>query len=135
MVELLEKSTEALDPIQIHGRLREQGVRVDRASVYRVLTVLEDHRLVHKLVTSGGYMACHPPTHLHLNTEGEPKDSSCHHHLVCRSCRTVREIHCDGLKDLVDSIGRATGFTVERHVVELSGLCRECQIENARRVP
>jgi Fe2+ or Zn2+ uptake regulation protein len=132
VVELLERSTEALDPAQVHAKLKEQGVRVDRASVYRVLTVLEDQRLVHRLVTTGGYMACHPPAHLHLALAEEPSDTSCHHHVVCRSCRKVREIHCDGLKALQESIARATGFVVERHVVELTGLCRECQVANAR---
>lgn len=132
VVELLERSPAPVDAAAIHAQLRGQGIRVDRASVYRVLAVLEEQGLVHRVLTSGGYMACHPPAHVHLAGTGEPSDRSCHHHLVCRQCRKAVEIHCDGLQPLVAAIHRATGFAVERHTLEVSGLCRGCQAELAR---
>ncbi|MEW5855217.1 MAG: Fur family transcriptional regulator [Myxococcota bacterium] len=129
VVELLERSNAPLDPAAVHQQLKSQGIRVDRASVYRVLTVLEEHGLVHRMMTSGGYLACHPPAHVHLHAQEEPKDSSCHHHLICRNCRRAVEIHCDGLSDLVSEITRVTGFAVERHSLEVTGVCKQCQSE------
>lgn len=133
VVELLERSPCPLDATAIHQQLRAQGIRVDRASVYRVLAVLEEHSLVHRVLSHGGYMACHPPAHVHLAGMGEPSDQSCHHHLLCRQCNKALEIHCDGLGTLMAAITRATGFAVERHALEVTGLCRECQVELARR--
>mgnify|MGYP000658955036 CR=1 FL=1 len=130
VVELLERSQIPLDAAEVHKHLRDQGVSVDRASVYRVLSVLEEHGLVHRVLSTNGFMACHPPTHVHINGQTEPKDVSCHHHVVCRQCRRGYEIHCDGMEELLRAISGVTGFKVERHTLEVSGLCRECQVNS-----
>lgn len=128
VVELLERSQRPLDAGAVHRQLTAQGIRIDRASVYRVLAVLEEQALVHRVLSTNGYMACHPPTHVHVYGPGEPADHSCHHHLVCRQCGRATEIHCDGLSDLLAHISRATGFRVESHALEVGGLCQACQL-------
>ena len=55
---VLERAWQALDAPAIHLALRAQGSRVDRASVYRSLAVLEAERLVHRIQTAGGFIAC-----------------------------------------------------------------------------
>ncbi|MBI5498188.1 MAG: transcriptional repressor [Deltaproteobacteria bacterium] len=127
VVELLERSPRPMGAADIHQELRTQGIRIDRASVYRVLAVLEAQGLVHRVLSAQGYMACHPPTHLHLHGGTEPADHSCHHHLVCRACGRTLETHCDGLRGLIDTIVERTGFQVEGHVLEIVGTCRECR--------
>lgn len=127
VVELLERASSPLDPAQVHKELTSQGVPIDRASVYRVLSVLEEQGLVHRVLSTQGYMACHPPTHLHLQHQGEPLDHSCHHHLICSRCQKTVEIHCDGLVSLVAAIQDGTGFKVQAHSLEVRGICRACQ--------
>lgn len=127
VVELLERAVQPLDPADIHRELAQQHIRIDRASVYRVLAVLETQGLVHRVLTAPGYVACHPPTHLHLGAGGEPRDRSCHHHLICRQCKRTLELHCDGLLALVGQITEATGFHVEAHSLEVTGVCRACR--------
>jgi len=49
------------------------------------------------------------------------------HYLVCRLCGQVREFPCDGLDVLASSVEQQTGYRVEEHLLELTGLCPECQ--------
>jgi Fe2+ or Zn2+ uptake regulation protein len=127
VVELLERTTTPLDAAAVHQKLRSQGVHVDRASVYRVLSVLEAQGLVHRVLSTSGFLACHPPAHIHLSGLPEPRDKNCHHHLLCRQCGRALEIHCDGLAPLLGAIAQTTGFSVEKHALEVTGRCRECQ--------
>ena len=131
VVELLERALEPLEAAAIHAQLKGSGISIDRASVYRVLAVLETHGLVHRLMGNGGYLACHLPRHLHVAGDEEPADQSCHHHVVCRRCHRAVEIHCDGLPTLVAAVALATGFRAERHALEVTGLCRNCQLAPA----
>lgn len=131
VVELLERSREPLDAAQVHRELRSMGIHVDRASVYRVLSVLEEQGLVHRVLSTNGFMACHPPAHVHLGRQGEPPDASCHHHVMCRACHKTIEIHCDGMAELLAAVQASTGFKVERHALEIGGLCAACQAPKA----
>ncbi len=127
VVELLERAQHPLDAADVHKELKLQGITIDRASVYRVLAVLEEQGLVHRVLSQPGYMACHPPAHVHLHAQGEPLDHSCHHHLICTRCKATREIHCDGMRPLMAAITDSMGFAVQGHSLEVRGLCRQCQ--------
>lgn len=116
IVELLERSARPLTAGAIHEQLKRRRILVDLASVYRTLTVLEERGLIHRLATVEGVVRCEP------GFEG----SACHHHLVCSKCQSVREVRCDGLEALRRSIADESGYRIERHAVELVGLCPSC---------
>jgi Fur family ferric uptake transcriptional regulator len=55
------------------------------------------------------------------------------HHMVCRSCLAATEIppdHLDGLEMALERAGaraaQMTGFRVEDHTLEFTGLCASC---------
>jgi Fur family ferric uptake transcriptional regulator len=59
-----------------------------------------------------------------------------HHHLVCSVCGAVEDVpasaHLEAsLAAAVDEIDRSTGFTTDRHRIDLVGRCRDCS--SARR--
>lgn len=127
VVELLERTAHPMDPGEMHKTLTQQGIRIDRASVYRVLDVLREQGLVHHVLSTHGFVACHPPSHVHAHGQGEPADHSCHHHMLCKACGKALEVHCDGLSGLLEQLSQMTGFKVEGHTLEVAGTCRECQ--------
>lgn len=53
-----------------------------------------------------------------------------HHHLVCVSCKKVRDLHDDGLDGL--RVGDAQGFDVRAVRVQAEGLCPDCQPRRRR---
>ena len=50
-----------------------------------------------------------------------------HHHLVCRLCGAVRDLHDDELAFDQSRIEHLTGFQIKHHSIELEGICQSCQ--------
>lgn len=50
-----------------------------------------------------------------------------HHHLICRQCKTIVDVHDKLLDALPAPEEAASGFQVENWTVQFTGLCTECQ--------
>ena len=51
-----------------------------------------------------------------------------HHHLICRQCKTIVDIHDDNLDRLPSPVEAETGFHVENWSIQFTGLCSECRV-------
>jgi Fur family transcriptional regulator, stress-responsive regulator len=68
-------------------------------------------------------------------TRFDPNVESVHHHLVCRSCGSVRDLHADFSSVNVPA-GLDEGFEVAEAEVVFRGLCSDCRRRRrARRSP
>ncbi len=88
---------------------------VTRATIFRSLDVLAELGVVERLDLPTGehaFVACEPAHH---------------HHIVCSSCGRSTGVGDHGLEAVADAIGRATGYRVDTHRLELFGRCPECQ--------
>ena len=59
-------------------------------------------------------------------TRFDPNVEGAHHHLVCRSCGKVRDLHAD-YRGVVVPPGAGDGFDVGEAEVVFRGLCAECR--------
>lgn len=87
---------------------------VGRASVFRTLALLEEVGAVQR-VHSGGresYVLCELTSH--------------HHHLTCTRCGRTEEVQLE-LDAQLAAAAASRGYTHQRHVVEIFGLCPACQ--------
>lgn len=111
---LLEDGVHAR-PAQVQARAREYCPTVGLVTVYRTLELLSELGFVRRIHTEDG---CH----------GYATASHGHHHLlICRNCgATVQFEGCD-LSLFFEQVGRDTGYDVEDHLLELTGLCQACQ--------
>lgn len=101
----------ALDILQSPA-LKKAGV--NRATVYRSLSFLEKSGVLEVLRLDGDERLYHLNLHHH-------------HHLVCTACKKIQAVHfCDSLRREEAQIAAATGFKVQRHVLEFYGLCKNC---------
>jgi Fur family ferric uptake transcriptional regulator len=101
------------DGLLAESRRRRLGVT--RATVFRSIDVLSDLGLVERLDLPSGehaFVACEP---VH------------HHHVVCSSCGRSTPVEDTGIERLAEAIGRATGYQVETHRLELFGRCPACR--------
>ena len=88
---------------------------VGRATVFRALELFVDLGLVERLDLPSGehaYVACEP-TH--------------HHHVVCSRCGRSTEVEDCGMAEVAREVARRTGYRIERHRMELFGVCPECR--------
>jgi Fur family transcriptional regulator, ferric uptake regulator len=116
VIELLELEDCALSAVEIEDALRDQGQRIGRASVYRVLELLVEHGLVER-VTVGRDLSRYErvlPTGEH------------HHHLVCDRCGRLVAFDDPGLERAIHRVSERLGAQVEHHDVTLHGACADC---------
>ncbi len=95
--------------------LKERGMAVSRATVFRTLGHLQDAGLIRQVVSdhsSGKYEFL----------------GDCHHHehMTCAKCGEVFEFHDKLLEQRIESVVRKSGFAMSRHSVQIWGVCRRC---------
>ncbi len=103
---------------ELHQRMT--GVNCDLVTVYRCLAAMEEISLVRRCDFGDGVYR------YEFNT-GEHH----HHHIVCRACHSVKTLDfcvADGL----ERMARQMGYSNVTHVLEIFGVCAECQNQRAQ---
>lgn len=89
---------------------------IDRASVYRVISLFEQLGVVQRLQMGWKYR-------LELSDDFHEH----HHHLRCTRCNSVTPLQEDlDLEERLNVIAQNYKFTLQNHQLELSGLCEAC---------
>lgn len=117
VIRVVTSGSDYLTPGSIYEKVREDHPDVGLVTVYRTLEVLNRLGLICKLHTgnsSCGY------------TIGA---SEHHHHLICNKCHQVVAVaHC-GIEEIQQGLVEETGFRIDDHLLEFTGLCPACQLE------
>lgn len=97
--------------------LIERCESVDRASVYRTVTLYEKLGIIQRLQTGWKYkLELTDAFHEH------------HHHATCLICGSAQVIPEDDIiENHLRRLARTIGFKLERHQLELQGYCQNCQ--------
>ena len=123
VLSILEAATVPLSPQSIHQQSIKADQEIGLVSVYRTLDVLMELALVRKVHSADG---CHGYV---MASPGH------HHHLVCHECdRAIEFSGKEDLSNLVARIQKETGYVVDGHMLQLYGLCPECQSKMKARI-
>lgn len=85
-------------------------------TVYRSLDFLLEQGFIHQLSSTKAFFACYQPDGKHTAT-----------FLMCQQCGDVQEFNYQQLEQTLSDIAIQSGFLVKSSVIELSGLCPNCQ--------
>jgi Fur family ferric uptake transcriptional regulator len=100
----------------LYLNLRQKGVKVSKASVYRALPLFIDCGLIREVDFSEG--------HWHY----EPIYGHAHHsHLRCLGCGEILEFEEPALKSLEEQLARRYGYQIKGHQLQVQGYCANCQ--------
>lgn len=108
-------SDEHRDAEAIYFSIRESGVNVSRATVYRTIDVLVKNNLVRKLDLGDG-----------RSLYEHKVDPSHHDHLICIQCGRIEEFMVEEIESLQDRVADEFGYKLIRHIHQLFGLCGDC---------
>jgi Fur family transcriptional regulator, ferric uptake regulator len=117
IIDLLAEQSCALSALEIEDHLRASNRRVARASIYRILELLQERGLVTRLElgdASARYELVDP-------------GGAHHHHLLCDSCGNLVPFDDSDLERSIDRLSRRLGFRTHDHEVILRGDCNACQ--------
>ena len=117
VIEFLDRQECCVGAQEIHRELSSRGEGVGLASVYRVLDVLADKRLVQRLDLGDGV------------TRFEPIRDSVehHHHIVCDDCGKIEAFADQRLERVLRDVEENSGYAVAGHDIVLRGACSACR--------
>ena len=102
-------------PAEVQERARRYYPGIGLVTVYRTLDLLSELGFVRRIHTEDGCHSYATANHGH------------HHHLICRHCGAAVEFQGCDLSPFLARIGQQTGYTIEDHLLELVGICSNCQ--------
>lgn len=115
VLEILLQEHRALGAYAILDKLRDNGFGSQPPVAYRALDFLVANGLAHKIERLNAFIACVHPSHSHTPA-----------FMICRLCDVVAETHSAPARGALGDAARASGFRIERTVVEAEGVCLAC---------
>ncbi len=114
-IAVLEALIGAAAPVAVNDLVAE-GLKMDRATIYRTLNTLRDKRLVREIPTASGTnyyeIACrHNPFHPHF---------------YCTCCRSMTCLAPLSMESVNRWITLPEAFSFKNLVISLTGLCERC---------
>lgn len=116
VLRVLLSSHQALGAYDIIEKLSKGGRRLAPISVYRIIEVLAQAGLIHRLESKNAFFAC-------LAHHDNEKSVVV---LVCENCHRVAEANAPEAWLALKSLTQANGFRVSETVLELQGTCASC---------
>ena len=102
----------------IEQRLRERGLKIGKATVYRTLDILARSGMITERDFGEGFRR-------YERVPGHPH----HEHLICTRCGKVIEFTNERLERLKALVAEEYGFQHHHHRLDIYGVCRECQLK------
>jgi Fur family ferric uptake transcriptional regulator len=97
--------------------LHQDYPNIGLVTIYRTLAMLAKLELICELHAGG---SCHS------YTISAPEH---HYHLICSNCGKVVDFTGHDLTELEQILSLETGFEIEDHLLEFTGLCQACRKE------
>ena len=117
---VLDVFSESAAPLGAYAILEElsrrEGKQVAPPTVYRTLDFLIARGFVHKIESLNAYAPCEHLGHAHHGML-----------LICAACGRSEEIEDDAVMHSIAATADASGFRLDRVMIEAKGLCRRCR--------
>lgn len=115
VLEILLEGHSALGAYDVLRRLTDDGSAPQPPVAYRALDFLVAHGFAHRIEKLNAFVACTAPGSLHRAA-----------FLLCRACGAVAELDAGASGHALDEAADNAGFTADRAVMEVEGLCAAC---------
>ena len=109
----LNRGQDHRDVEEIYFSMKERGLNISRATVYRTLELLVKYNLVRRLYLGEG------------KYRFENRKGKHHDHIICLDCNKIMEFMNDQIELLQEEVAEEYGFTLTKHVHQLFGHCMD----------
>ena len=115
VLEIIWQSHKPLGAYEILRTLGAEGGSSAPPTVYRALEFLGEQGLTHRISSLNAFVGCASPGH-----RGAVQ------FLICRNCGASAELNDHKLEKAIARSASSLGFRAVDHVVEIAGLCPNC---------
>ncbi|MCF6476354.1 transcriptional repressor [Nonomuraea sp. MG754425] len=113
ILEVLAEAGTHLSVLPLHRRVADTFPMVNLSMVYRNVTVMSEHGVLHSVEHGGETL---------FGLAETP-----HHHLLCEKCGLLAEVPADRLDPALASVLSGVGFEMDSAGQLLRGRCRRCR--------
>jgi Fur family ferric uptake transcriptional regulator len=118
VMQVLQRASAPLSPQEVLEQGQHGHHKLGLVTVYRTLALLDEFDLVRRIHREDG---CHGYV---LASPGHQ------HHVICQRCGGATEFPGEGdIHALIERVEMGTGYQVNDHLLQLFGLCPNCQTE------
>lgn len=104
-------------PISISTLIQSLESELDMVTVYRNIELFKEIGIVNKVYSGWKYR-------LELSEQFKPH----HHHITCSNCQKIVPVEInEKLENDIAKLGKPSGFTINSHELELTGICKNCR--------
>lgn len=114
ILDMINRSDKHWDADDVAYALKEEGVQIGIATVYRGLAALADSGLIESIQLAD-------------KKRYERADKAHHDHLICTTCGSIEEFCKPEIEVLQDKVAEEREFTIQGHQLLLFGLCKPCK--------
>jgi len=114
ILDMINRSDKHWDADEVAYALKEAGIAIGIATVYRGLAALAEQGLVESIQLAD-------------KKRYERADKQHHDHLICTTCGDIEEFCKPEIEALQDKVAEEHGFTIQGHQLLLFGLCKICK--------
>lgn len=120
VLKTLYETDEHFTPEDLHLTLKKRypELNIGIATVYRTLNLLEESRMA---------------TSLSFGVAGkkfELANKPHHDHMICKQCGHIIEFQNDKIEQLQLEVAKVHQFMITSHLMQLRGLCANCQLQH-----
>jgi Fur family ferric uptake transcriptional regulator len=125
VLDLFNELAQYLSVQQIQDDLGKKQIVLGFPTIYRILERLEQAGIILSFKNDERqifYFLCRSPHIAH------------HHHFICKSCRTVKEVSICTFNEIQHHIETELDAVVEHHSLYIDGLCSQCK-QSSKGIP
>ena len=96
--------------------LKDIYPKIAPPTVYRALAALVERGQIHRLESLNAYIACQSEAHHQASVLS-----------ICEDCGAVEENFEPDIVSRLSAALRKSGFSAQRHIIEVNGICESCR--------
>lgn len=117
VLKIISAAEKPMTAYAILDELRLVKPKAQVMSVYRILNFLLENELIHRIESLNAFILCH-----HMEDHGHFTQW-----LICQQCGNVTECDLPTFQQSVNTLAKQTGFNVTAPIIEIAGVCSDCQ--------
>jgi len=118
VLKLIHEHNKPLSAYELLRELRKLRPNAEPPTIYRALSYLEEHHLIHRIDSTNTYTAC-----------AKPEDHHPGQFLLCNICGFALEIADPKITAIIQTTAANYEFMVDNHLTEIRGVCKNCQAQ------